>query len=369
MQVVVDGIIFELNPRGGVARIYQEILRRMGDLEPMLQIHLLSNRRGYEIGHPSIAPLMLVPPFERLLRPRRILGGVSTFAANGVKRRVTRRLNTNIWHPTYYTWLEGWRGPQIFTVYDMLYERYEHLFNEFEDRFYRRQKRECLQRADRVLCISRTTAEDVQTYLGIKADKIRVIPLGVSSAFHTLTETGDQSAQTPYFLYVGGRRRYKNFDGALLAFSRWERRQDVSLLVVGADFSAAERRKIAALGLSRCVRLMRDVSDLRLQALYNRAAGLIYPSLYEGFGIPLLEAAMCGCPVIASRIPSTCELLGDIPIYFDATDTDAMIDAFETGLSEGRQSERTTRGLRKAAEFSWDKTARQTLDVYHEVAE
>jgi alpha-1,3-rhamnosyl/mannosyltransferase len=102
-----------------------------------------------------------------------------------------------------------------------------------------------------------------------------------------------------------------------------------------------------------------------LLRLYNQAVALVYPSLYEGFGIPLLEAMACGCPVIASRIPSTVEVAGEQPIYFEPVHLESLLAAFDLALAEGRNSERVRTGLEHAQDFSWDKTSSQVLEVYH----
>jgi alpha-1,3-rhamnosyl/mannosyltransferase len=115
------------------------------------------------------------------------------------------------------------------------------------------------------------------------------------------------------------------------------------------------------------VQVLTDVDDQTLCQLYNQALGLVYPSLYEGFGIPLLEAMACGCPIVASRISSTIEVAGDCPIYFDPTEEDDLLNALDIALSQGRNSERIQTGLEKVKSYSWDKTAAQTLKIYRSV--
>jgi glycosyltransferase involved in cell wall biosynthesis len=109
---------------------------------------------------------------------------------------------------------------------------------------------------------------------------------------------------------------------------------------------------------------MSGVDDAALCRLYNHASAFVYPSLSEGFGIPLLEALACGCPVAASRIPSTEEVAGDCAHYFDAADPDGFRAALEAALAEGRDPAAVGRRLGRAVQFSWDRTAAETLAVY-----
>ena len=160
------------------------------------------------------------------------------------------------------------------------------------------------------------------------------------------------------------RAHYKNFQGLLNAYSKWNGRSAMKLLVVGPLWTSEEGRLLSGLGISRLVELLTDVRDEALCTLYNQAKAFIYPSLYEGFGIPLLEAMACGCPVIASRYPTTVEIAGDCCIYFELDSPDSLIDAFDRAVSEGRDGAKARAGLEHAKRFSWEKTARETLAVY-----
>jgi glycosyltransferase involved in cell wall biosynthesis len=110
------------------------------------------------------------------------------------------------------------------------------------------------------------------------------------------------------------------------------------------------------------------VNDRHLRDLYNLAAAFVYPSLGEGFGIPLLEAMACACPIIASNIPSTVEVAQQIPYYFEPSHLDSLHPALESCLAAGRSAPRIRDGLALAQKYAWDTTAAQTLDVYHSLA-
>ena len=134
---------------------------------------------------------------------------------------------------------------------------------------------------------------------------------------------------------MGTRGQHKNFLLLLEAYARWDRRSELSLVAVGAPWSNDEVHHLEIRGVSDRVHLLTDVDDERLCRLYNCAAALVYPSLYEGFGVPLLEAMACGCPIIASRIPSTIEVAGECPIYVEPTEPEDLIEAFDTAVAEG----------------------------------
>ncbi|MFX0202475.1 MAG: glycosyltransferase family 4 protein, partial [Candidatus Hodarchaeota archaeon] len=149
--------------------------------------------------------------------------------------------------------------------------------------------------------------------------------------------------------------------------SSWAGRKEVDLVIVGESWTADEEQYLAKLGIRDRVHLIEHVDDVRLCHLYNQATAFVYPSFYEGFGIPPLEAMACGCPVVSSRIPSTFEVAGECPIYFEPNNIESLLTALDMVLFEGRDSTRVQVGFSQVKRYSWDKTARQTLDVYHEL--
>ncbi len=171
----------------------------------------------------------------------------------------------------------------------------------------------------------------------------------------------------PFILYVGGRIHYKNFDLLAQAFSIWPLREHFQLVVVGSALNTREEKKLRDLKIYESVCVVTGVDDALLCQLYNLAVAFVYPSLYEGFGIPLLEAMSCGCLIVASRIPTTEEIALDIPFYFDPTSVDELTQAL-TQASRGKDMQRIEAGLKRAKMFSWDKTAQETLNVYQRVS-
>lgn len=376
LELVVDGIIFQYQSRGGVSRIYREILPRMCEQDDSLRVALLLRERHMlrqpVPAHPSITHVA-APHVDPYLRPGRLWGNHTATARRLVERLWNRLWIGNgagkIWHSTYFTQPEIWRGAQVVTVLDMIYERYPDLFNAPYDEQFRKQKRRAVMEAAAVICISETTRRDVQDYYGVGADKLFVVPLAHSDSFHPL-QNGDDTASPPkpFLLYVGTRTHYKNFKLLLEAYGSWRGRTDVDLVVVSdSPWKPDEQRYLTEFELESRVRLLSDIDDEQLRRLYGQAFAFVYPSLYEGFGIPLLEAMACGCAVLASDIPSSREVAGDCADYFDPTSAEDLRAVLDKALQQADNEDRRAAAIARAATFSWDETARQTLEVYRSV--
>jgi glycosyltransferase involved in cell wall biosynthesis len=371
-QVVVDGAIFQSQAKGGISRLFSEILPRMCEMNDSLHISLLTQGRLRQslpkhrhIKHCS------VPTFERYLRPNRVWQSVLPKIKHFTYNLWTGTGEGKIWHSTYYAMPEKWAGYSVATVHDMVFELFPQFYSGPNFDSFRRRKRLSVQQADAVICVSDTTRQEVLRLYELDADKVYVVPNACSDVFRRLDSTEVPASiqiEQPFLLYIGNRARYKNFDLLAKAYSLWPRRKEFTLVLVGArPISESERQLMAKLAIEKQVKLLEDADDETLCRLYNSAALFVYPSLGEGFGIPLLEAMVCGCPIAASRIPSTVEVAGDCPAYFDPTKEDDLINALDAALSEGRNCERVQAGLERVKSYSWDKTAAQTLEVYRSV--
>ncbi len=370
MHIVVDGIIYEQQRHGGISRIFREVLPRLCDIDDTLTVTLLTSmleniRRDGLPAHARIHHQALLPP-ARLFRSRR-LWWLTPRVRTLAQKHYLKHDRRGIWHSTYYTLLEPWDGPVVVTVADMIYERFASLFTGPMNDQIRRRKQQSLNRADRVICISDVTQTEVMQFYAIDPAKITVIPLAYNREvfhMHPDPDAVHPFGGHPFLLYVGGRTHYKNFAGLVRAYAVWQKQQDIALVVVGSPWLKEEKQLLADLKIDDSVHLLTAVDDHHLATLYNQAAAFVYPSLYEGFGIPLLEAMACGCPVVASRIPSTVAVADEQPVYFDPEDPGDCLAALETALSEGRCSERTKAGLDQVKNYTWDNTALQTLAVY-----
>ncbi len=372
MEVVVDGIIYQLQLRGGISRVFSEILPRMCSMDGSLRIYMLKQGRLKQSlpVHPHIT-FCSIPYINHCPYPRRLWEPIIRIANESMRRLKVGSGKNKIWHSTYYTIPKKWKGCLIVTVHDMIHERFPDLYNTKNDEQFRVVKKHCIQEADAVVCVSENTRRDLLYFYEVNADSVYVIPNAYSDVFkkrQTDNIPAGISIEQPFLMYIGSRACYKNFDLLIRAYSRWPQRKEINLLFVGGKlWSQSEQQVLTELGIENQVKLLRDINDKTLCYLYNKAVGFVYPSLYEGFGIVLLEAMACGCPIIASRIPSTVEMAGDCPIYFDPAEEDDLLNALDIALFQGRSSERIRAGLEKVKSYSWDKTATQTLKVYRAI--
>lgn len=365
-MITVDGVIYQIQSHGGISRLYSEIFPRMCDMDRSLRITLLTERGLKQAlpEHPGITHRSIIP-VERYLRPGRVWKPVIPKIRQCVRELYIGHGENRIWHSTYYTMPEHWDGKQVVMVVDMTHERFADLFSGPGNDEFRERKRQCVLGSDAVICISETTRLDVQRFYKLDSGSLYVVSLACSDGFKQLEQSElVPPMREPFLLYIGDRSHYKNFDTLLQAYSVWKHHKEVALVVVGHPWSAEEKKKLTELRIQHRVHLLTDVNDENLCQLYNQAATFVYPSLYEGFGIPLLEAMACGCPIAASRIPSTIEVAGECPIYFEPTEIDDLRNAFEVALSQGRNSEHVRTGLERVRCYSWHKTARRTLEIY-----
>ncbi|MDD5327098.1 MAG: glycosyltransferase family 1 protein [Phycisphaerae bacterium] len=358
MELIVDGIIYCLQAKGGISRVFSEILPRMCDIDDSISITLFTQGQCRQLlpSHRRIKHRAIpqVPAVSRLMR-----------------RLWIGRGEEKLWHSTYYSMPAGWKGRLVVTVHDMIHERFPDLYKGSNQDQLRADKKHCVQCADTVICVSEATRQELGHFYGLNLSSVYVVPNACSDIFKRLDNAelpATCKIEQPFLLYIGHRARYKNFDVLVKAYSRWPRRKEVALVLVGGkSFSESEQQLMEELAITGQVKLLRDINDEILCCLYNRALAFVYPSLYEGFGIPLLEAMSCGCPVVASCIPSTIEVTGDCPIYFDPMEEDDLLNALDIALSEGRNSKRVRTGLEKVKSYSWNKTAVQTLKVYRNI--
>jgi glycosyltransferase involved in cell wall biosynthesis len=220
-----------------------------------------------------------------------------------------------------------------------------------------------LKRARMILTVSDAIRQEIMSRFQVPADRVRAIPLAASEIFRPVTAdaTPDTMRERPYFLFIGTLEPRKNLPALVEA---WRATRDET----GADLLIAGRTRADFVPISpeEGIQLLGEVSDGDLPRLLSGALAFVYPTLYEGFGLPVLEAMQCGCPVITSRDPAVTETAGGAAILADSV---REISAAMRALAASPEQRREWRdkGLARAARFSWSRTARATRDLYEEV--
>ncbi|NQW93661.1 MAG: glycosyltransferase family 4 protein, partial [Polaromonas sp.] len=221
-----------------------------------------------------------------------------------------------------------------------------------------------------VICVSESTRRDAIDILGLSPEKITVVHHGfalMSIGGGKAVEISSQAIVRPFLLYVGHRGGYKNFLGLLEAYASSKALTGSFDLVCfgGGPLQADEVQAVHRLGLPEGKVLQLTGSDEILSSLYRTASAFIYPSLYEGFGIPPLEAMAHDCPVICSQTSSIPEVVGNAGEYFDPEDVESMRGAIERVMnSEALRNTLTLNGRERLKQFSWDRCAAETYDIY-----
>lgn len=367
MELVVDPIIYRIQSTGGISRLYREILPRMCDIDPSLHITLLTGG-PYQQRLPAHALIdnLNVFPLERLLRPGRFWWRVAPEVRQHMQAQRIGSTEGKIWQSTYFTSPRNWKGATVVLVADLIYDLFSHQYTGARNEWFRSEQRRCIENSDAIICISQSTQADVERLFGSSRGRTHVVPLAHSPVFFPMpgVHTVPRPTAKPFLLYVGMRSGYKNFDRLLASYSRWSYRDSVDLVVVGPKWSPDEQRRLTITGIEQSTHLVSDLDDTGLCTLYNQAVAFVYPSLYEGFGIPLLEAMASGCPIVASRIPSSVEVAGECPVYFDAASDESLLSSLDEVLLDSRRAARTALGLKIANKYNWNLTAQQTLAIY-----
>jgi len=291
--------------------------------------------------------------------------------------RAARGLGADVFLATKNTLPLGLSCPSVCIFLDLGYFAFPNAYRVADNIYMRAMFRRSARRADRIICISRATHEDVAAYLGPAAyGKAEVVYPGVSDKFRVLEEAELAAARatTPglperFLLYAGNISPRKNLERLLGALSRLDR--SVGLVMTGHRRwkSPGFDEAAAAAARGREVRLLGAVDDETLCGLYNMAHASVYPSLFEGFGFPVLESMACGTPVAASNASSVGEAAGEAAVLFDPHDTAEMARALETVVHDEALRESLRRkGLARARRFTWRRAAEEVLKVLEEAA-
>lgn len=369
MRILYDGKIYSMQVAGGVNRYFANLIGRLpADFTPFL---LVGQSRDFNYPvHPRLK-VYGRQNFDLGKISSRLDSYCSVLKGHYLQSIVNAN-HFDVVHPTYYELLTRQdmrtsRAPVVLTVWDMI----EEIFADRLDPkgIAAERKRKAVTAAQQIICISENTKRDLLERHKIPEDRVRVIHLA-SEINDDISYGTEPVPVRPYYLYVGSRFIHKNFDGLLKALASVVSVQpEVALCVVGAAFTKPEQRLITALKLADHIEHYGYLSDRHLAKLYRCSIALVYPSLYEGFGLPLLEAMSCGTAVIASNVSSIPEVVGHAGLLFDPGSRDELTDSLLLLLNNPAERELlVAKGRKRSQDFNWDKTVSKTLKIYRSVS-
>ncbi len=382
MKVLYDHQIFERQRFGGISRYFVELIRGLHGTAAV-DVALALARSMHE-DVPDLNRRLGLSVTDRGF-PETFLGGarvplrkhvraVAKWLDRSLDARVANRKlalerlregGFDLFHPTYYDpyFVKALRGrPYVLTVYDMTHEVWPEYFAHHDPTT--RWKLDLVRGARRIIAISERTKRDVVALAGVDPAKVDVIhlafsrPNGVPAAL-----PGDVPAR--FLLFTGTRGQYKNWAFLVRALAPLlERDRELHLICSGPPFRREERAFLDELGLAGKVVHVR-ADERVLVALYGRAAAFVFPSLSEGFGIPVLEALATGCPAALANASCLPEVGGDAALYFDPKDARSVRETVERLLTDDAlRDDLVRRGKERAAAFSWQQTCAATTETY-----
>jgi glycosyltransferase involved in cell wall biosynthesis len=269
------------------------------------------------------------------------------------------------------------RRPVVVTIHDLAFLEYPEQYPRLQRRYLKAMTSASARRSTRVITVSNFTRTDVAARLGVDESKIVSIPNGVSEEFLPLQQTAeltrfreDKRLPAEFLLFIGTLQPRKNLVGLLRAYARLDGENRLPLYVVGGEgwMYSDIFDEVNRLGISKEVHFPGYAASETLPLWYSAATAFIYPSFYEGFGLPVLEAMACGTPVITSNRTSLPEVVGDAGILVDPGDPDDMANAIRRMLADTAFRETLARkGQTQAQRYTWQRTARETAAVYRAV--
>ncbi|MEN9685042.1 MAG: hypothetical protein RLZZ28_828 [Bacteroidota bacterium] len=367
MTIQYDHQIFCNQQFGGISRYFYELisgLRNDPSITTFLDVKYCNN----------VFLQKLQPSNNRLTNASfkgkkdlvKFINGLNTFY-------LTRKNKFDIFHPTYFhrSCIGNAQGkPMVLTVYDLIDEKYHSGIPAFQSLLEHRKA--TIRAASQLIAISENTKKDIIEHFAIAPEKIAVTHLGNSLDATAIEQIAKNTGQQPpYLLFVGSRKgAHKNFDRFLKAMSQvLQQEKDLQLVFGGGgDFTAAEADAFKKEGIEARVRYEPIKNDSGLIRLYKNALIFIYPSLYEGFGLPILEAFSCSVPCIISAGSSIREVGADAAAYFDPLETESIASSVLDLLYDtARQEMLVKAGHLRSENFSWNKTVTATKQIYRQL--
>lgn len=354
MKLILDNIIFSIQKSGGISVVWYELINQLikvQDIDLKFIEYLNSNENIFR---------------KKVITNDRLNYNLDKWCE--LKRYFNPRIKEKdmfIFHSSYYRISKNKNAINITTIHDFTYELYRSGPRKW---IHSLQKFSAIRRSDYIICVSENTKKDLLTLIpNINPNKIHVIYNGVSNEYFCLKDTHNFKFQNSepynYVLYIGLRDDYKRFDVAVKLAIELKKQL---ILIGGGNLNKNDKALLSEIEKNNCkYQHLTNTTNSELNKLYNYAFCLLYPSEYEGFGIPIIEAQRAGCPVVAYNSGATKEIAGYNPLLFDSYDIEKIAKNTENYLNDTtKRKQIVSDGINNAMQFSWKNTFQLTLDLY-----
>ncbi len=360
MQVYLDSIIFSLQKIGGISIYWQEVIK--GLLKKNIDLSIIVDGNIENLIWKDILKKYYCNLNDKILKENNIPINILRYLPVQLKLK-----KKSIFHSSYYRIVKQRNIVNIITVYDFIYEKY---IKGLPKIIHHEQKKYAINKADGIICISRNTKDDLIKYFpGAQGKEIKIIYPGVSNDYYRLVNKNNINIANSniasiinkkYVLYVGNRKNYKRFNLVLNVLNE----TDYALITVGGEqMSATEIQEINK-RLNNRFYYLRNVTNQELNILYNFAFCLIYPSAYEGFGIPVIEAMKAGCAVIATNKASIREVAGDAALLMNNPCESELLENLKYLETENNRRKLIDQGILHSYQFNWENCISETHNFY-----
>ncbi|NEP23821.1 glycosyltransferase family 1 protein [Moorena sp. SIO3I6] len=372
MDILYDHQMFAIQKFGGISRIFIELMRELSpNSDCSIHWHRGIKTDGYDISEycDQLTRYWVMPklPFPT---GKVINDTINKLSFQWFVRRFGRQYD--IYHPTYYDadLVEIVKPKKlVITIHDMIPEKFLSGQAKFQPLI--KNKQQLVEQSDLIFVASENTRNDLVDLLGVNPEKTKVTYWASRIQDANECELPKDCRSQPYFLYVGTRSKYKNFEIVLKAFAASPKLRDNFKLVCfggSCDFLESEFKVMEEHNMRQNFIYLRG-DDTLLKTLYCNAQALIYTSRYEGFGLPPLEAMECQCPVICCLTSSLPEVVGDAASLFEPDSVDGLVNAMEIVVEDSEhRASMIEKGRQRAKLFTWQKTAQRTLDGYRSIS-
>jgi glycosyltransferase involved in cell wall biosynthesis len=365
MHIAFDSQIFRMQQNGGISKYFVKLIDALKELEKDIEIttvsgitpneHLLDSDINYKgIAFNSLKRQLLVNRFYNFSET------INTF----IEKKALSNPSIDIIHQTYngYELFLPNNVKTVITIHDLIYEKFPSNFSDADD--YLAKKKDSIDAASHIICVSKNTQLDLMNYYNVDINKTSVVHHGVDSFEPQLNRIIDED----YILFVGKREGYKNFDNVLKAYASSSLKNRTKLICFGSHaFNKEELDLISILQISDQV-IYKKGNDLDLVNLYQYAVFFVYSSIYEGFGLPVLEAMANNCPVICSNSSSLPEVTNGCALSINIQNSEELKQAMDTLFGDKElRNNLVILGKQNVKQFTWQATALKTLKVYQDL--